>query len=204
VLTGSTLLRIAPVARHASLAGRASTTTSAKRFGHSLRDEVVAPVRASWERREQPPYQSPESHGVGLPRVAANRVSDDLCGRMPVQPLGVLLGRRHGAFLAVETDGALVPLEAHPTLTRFGSERVFADLERRLVSGDAVPEPSRYGVGVILIATRVESGRVVRRIRVPLGEDDDPTAGVREPRRPPPRGSPAEARACQGRLKLTP
>jgi hypothetical protein len=127
--------------------------------------------------------------------VAANRVSDYLCERMPVQPLGVLRGRRHGAFLAVETDGALVPLEAHPTRTRFGSERVFADLERRLVSGDAVPEPSRYGVGVILIATRVESGRVVRRIRVPLGEDDDPTAGVREPRRSPPQGTPAEARA---------
>jgi hypothetical protein len=114
---------------------------------------------------------------------------------MPIQPLGGLLGRRHGAFLAVETDGTLVPLEAHPTLTRFGSQRVFADLERRLVSGDAVPEPARYGPGVVVIATRVESGRVVRRIRVPLGEDDDPNAGVREPRRPSPQGGAAKARA---------
>jgi hypothetical protein len=114
---------------------------------------------------------------------------------MPIPPLSGLLGRRHGAFLAVEADGALVPLEVHPTLTRFGSERVFADLERRLVSGDAVPEPARYGLSVALIATRVQSGRVVRRIRVPLGEDDDPSAGVREPRRPSPQGGAAEGRA---------
>jgi hypothetical protein len=113
---------------------------------------------------------------------------------MPVQPLSGLLGRRHGAFLVVEADGTLVPLEAHPTRTRFGSRLAFAGLERRLVSGDAVPEPARYGVSVVLIATRVEFGRVVRRIRVPLAEDDDPTAGVREPRRPSPQGGAAEAR----------
>jgi hypothetical protein len=117
---------------------------------------------------------------------------------MSVQALSGLLVRRHGAFMEVETDGALVPLEAHPTLTRRGSERAFADMERRLVSGDAVPEPVRYGLGVVVIATRVESGRVVRRIRVPLGEDDGPNAGVREPRRPSPQGGTAE-----GRLRLT-
>jgi hypothetical protein len=114
---------------------------------------------------------------------------------MTLQPLSGLLGRRHGAFLAVEADGALVPLEAHRTLTRLGSERVFADLERRLVSGDAVRAPAEYGRSVVLIATRVQSGRVVRRIRVPLGEDDGPNAGVREPRRPSPPGGAAEARA---------
>jgi hypothetical protein len=97
--------------------------------------------------------------------------------------------------MAVETDGVVVPLEAHPTLTRRGSKRVFADLERRLIGGDAVPEPARYGVGVTLIATRVESGRVVRQLRVPLGEDDEPNAGIREPRRPSPRAGGAEARA---------
>jgi hypothetical protein len=112
---------------------------------------------------------------------------------MPVQLLSGLLGHRHGAFLAVEADGALVPLEAHRTLTRVGSELVFAELERRLVSGEAVPEPARYGRSVVVIATRVQSGHVVRRIRVSLGEDDDPSAGVREPRRPSPQGGVAEA-----------
>src|SRR4051794_27304537 len=114
---------------------------------------------------------------------------------MPVQPLSGPFVRRHGAFMAMETDGALMPLEARPTLTRRGVERAFADLERRLVSGDAVLEPARYGLGVVLIAAQVESGRVVRRLRVPLGEDDDPNAGVREPRRPSPQGGAAEARA---------
>jgi hypothetical protein len=102
--------------------------------------------------------------------------------------------RRHGAFTAVETGGEIWTLQAYPTLTRRGSKITFAGLEQRLVSDDAWPELAGYGWGDVLIAARVESGRIVREIRVPLGGDDDPHTGVREPRRPHPQGGTAEAR----------
>jgi hypothetical protein len=103
--------------------------------------------------------------------------------------------RRHGAFTAVETGDEILTLQAYPTLTRRGSKTMFAGLEQRLVSDDAWPELAGYGWGDVLIAARVESGRIVREIRVPLGGDDDPHAGIREPRRPHPQGGAAEARA---------
>jgi|SRR5215218_1669724 len=89
--------------------------------------------------------------------------------------------RRHGVLLMRSED----TLRWTPTRTRRGARRKFAE------TADWLPlDPARAGVhpGNEVTVIRVERGREAGRLYVrPLGEPP-PEAGVREPRRPLPRG----------------
>jgi hypothetical protein len=85
----------------------------------------------------------------------------------------------------MEVGGAVMPLEVQRTLTKRGSRDAFATMQRTLISPADLRVP--ISDGTLLVATRVESGRVVERVAIPYPPDDeDPDAGVREPRRPKP------------------
>ena len=102
--------------------------------------------------------------------------------------------RRHGALLCLEDGLDATELVAVRTLTRRGARQAFFDLERRMMQREGVPAAA--SPHAMLVATRLERGRVVERVRIPIDPGDDPDAGMREPRRPRPDGPRSASAAC--------
>ena len=96
-----------------------------------------------------------------------------------------LTGRNGAAVLMVSDEGS-GPLAVERRRTRRGARDAFERLQRRLIEGYGAA--AEYPPDAVFMLARVERGKVVDRIRVPLpgGGGDEPDAGVREPRRPHP------------------
>ena len=94
-----------------------------------------------------------------------------------------LIGR-NGAAVLMLTPEEMGPLAVERRRTRRGAREAFERLQRRLIEGYGAA--AEYPPDAVFMLARVERGKVVDRIRVPLPGDggDEPDAGVREPRRP--------------------
>jgi hypothetical protein len=106
---------------------------------------------------------------------------------------------RHGAALAMLDQGVCMPVQVRTTWTRHGTHRAYSEMVRRMMGADLARGvlPPDATDGALLVATRVEGGRIVERVEIPCEpSSDDAGAGVREPRRPAPEGGSASALAA--------
>jgi hypothetical protein len=93
-------------------------------------------------------------------------------------------------MLCIEHGVETTELIALPTFTRRGSREAYHRLQRQMMNRFALDGAPHHD-DAMLVAARLERGRIVERVRIPYG-DEGPDAGVREPRRPRPSSGPAQ------------
>jgi hypothetical protein len=97
-------------------------------------------------------------------------------------------------FLKGLTPQRVVELVALRTLTRHGAREAYHRLQAQMMNRHAI-DGAPTAEDAMLVASRVERGRVAEQVRIPFGPDD-PDAGVREPRRPRPPDPRSASAAC--------